>query len=143
MSSDRIGKIALVRYKGGITGDDPLDDRSTGDPLQIVLGVGDLPPGMDEAFLEMEIGEERTVVLPPEKAYGEHDEDGVQTYSRTFAEGFETLKVGDVITWTNPQSGSKIPVRVIKADEQLVTLDYNHPWAGEELTYWLQLVDIK
>lgn len=143
MASDRIGKIALVRYKGGISGEDPFDDRSTGDPVEIVLGVGDLPPGMDEAFLDMAVGEERTVVLPPEKAYGEHDKDGVQTYSRTFAEGFENLQAGDVITWTNPQSGSKIPVRVIKADDQLVTLDYNHPWAGRELTYWLQLIEIR
>lgn len=143
MTSDRRGKIALVQYKGGVTGEEPFDDKSTGEPMQVVLGVGDFPPGMDEAFLDMEIGEERTVVLPPDQAYGEHDSDGVQTYTRTFAEGFENLQVGDVITWTNPQSGRKIPVRVIKADDQLVTLDFNHPLAGKELTYWLKLVDIK
>lgn len=136
----RIGKVALVHYCGGASGENPVDDCSTGEPERVVLGVGELPRGMDEAFLDMEVGETRTVVIPCERGFGEHDPNGVQTYSRTFAEGFENLRVGDVVFWTNPVSGRRIPVRVVEADDRMVTLDYNHPLAGKELTYQLELV---
>ena len=141
--NSKAGKRAQVRYRGGITGEKPIDDMSNGEPVTLVLGVGEIIPGLDHAFMEMEIGEERTVVIPPEDGYGEHDPDGVQTYIRTFSPAFETAQVGDFVFWTNPASGMKIPVRVVKADEQLVTLDFNHPFAGNELTYWVQLVGLE
>lgn len=136
------GRRARVYYKGGVTGQPACDDCSQGEPVEVVLGVGDLPKGMDDAFLDMKVGEERTIEIPSDKAYGAHDPDGVQTYPRSYQHGFENLHVGDVITWTNPASGKQIPVRVIECDSQLVTLDFNHPLAGEDLTYWLKLVSL-
>lgn len=141
--SDYIGKTALVFYKGGATGEEAIDDHSTGEPESISLGVGSLPKGMDNAFLDMEIGEERTVVIPPELGFGQHDPNGVQVYSRTFIRNGMELKKGDVFAWQNPVSGMPIPVRVTEASEELVTIDFNHPFAGRELTYWLKLVDIR
>lgn len=141
-ANERVGRVALVRYRGGITGREPIDDRS-GDPLRVVLGVGQLPKGMDDAFLDMAVGEKRTVVIPCELGFGEHDPNGVQIYPRTFIQLDRELAVGDVLSWVNPASGQPIPVRVIEADAQLVTLDFNHPFAGEELTYELELVELE
>ncbi len=141
--NQRVGRRAFVLYRGGVAGEAPIDDQSQGDPVEIVLGVGELPKGMDDAFLAMEVGEERVVDIPCELAYGAHDSDGLQTYPRTYADGFASLAVGDVVSWTNPVSGRPIPVRVVKADDQLVTLDFNHPFAGKDLTYWLKLVSIE
>ncbi len=141
--NSRIGMKARVFYKGGITGEEPLDDCSQGVPIELVLGVGDIPPGLDRAFLEMNVGEERTVVIPPSLGYGEHDKDGVQIYPRTLSPAFEGVGVGDIVSWTNPVSGRAIPVRVVDADAQLVTLDFNHPFAGKELTYWLRLESVE
>jgi len=140
---DRVGRTALVHYLGGITSEEPFDDHRDGEPEEIVLGVGEIPQGMDEALIDMEIGEERTVIIPCDRGFGQHDPTGVQTYARTFIENGTRLELGDVFAWTNPASGLPIPVKVIKADEQLVTIDFNHPLAGKELTYWLKLVDIK
>lgn len=142
-AGDRIGRKARVFYKGGVTGEKPLDDRSQGNPVELVLGVGDVPPGLDNAFLEMGVGEERTVVIPPSLGYGERDRGGVQVYPRTLSPAFEKVGVGDTVAWTNPVSGRAIPVRVVGADAQLVTLDFNHPFAGKELTYWLRLESIE
>lgn len=139
----RIGRKAQVFYRGGVTGEEPLDDCSQGSPVELVLGVGDFPPGLDKALLEMSVGEERTVVIPPALGYGEHDEGGVQIYPRTLSPALEKVGVGDVVSWTNPVSGSAIPVRVVDADTQLVTLDFNHPFAGKELTYWLRLETVE
>ncbi len=140
---DRVGRTALVHYLGGVTGEEPFDDHRDGDPQEIVLGIGEIPKGMDDALIDMEIGEERTVVIPCDLGFGQHDPEGIQTYSRTFIKNGERLEQGDTFAWTNPASGLQIPVEVIKADEQLVTIDFNHPLAGKELTYWLKLVDVK
>lgn len=141
--SEYIGKTALVRYKGGVTGEEAIDDHSTGDPESVSLGVGELPRGIDEAFLDMEIGEQRTVVIPCEFGYGEHDPKGVQAYPRALIRNGTALQKGDAFAWENPVSGKPIPIRVIEASDQVVTIDFNHPFAGKELTYWLELVDIK
>lgn len=136
----RIGRVALVHYKGGAAGGEAFDDHFSGDPERIVLGVGEIPKGMDDAFLEMGIGEERTVRIPCSLGFGEHDPEGVKTYTRTFIRNGDALKQGDVFAWTNPVSGMPIPVRVVRADKSTVTIDFNHPLAGKELEYKLQLV---
>ena len=78
------GKSALVRYRGGAVGEEPVEDHMDGDPVRIMLGAGEVPPGVDEVLYDMEIGEKRTVVIPCDKAYGQHDPEGVQTYPRSY-----------------------------------------------------------
>lgn len=138
-NNKQFGKCAYVHYKGGIKGQEIVDDRSTGDPVKIVLGAGQVVPGIEDALSEMAEGEERTVVVPPEEAYGRHDPSGVQTYPRSmFAFGHE-LELGDVFQWTNPASGMPIPVRVIEAHPDAVKVDFNHPLAERTLEYWLRI----
>jgi FKBP-type peptidyl-prolyl cis-trans isomerase 2 len=139
---ERSGRCALVRYRGGAQGEEPVEDYSTGEPQRIYIGTGSVPPGIDEALYEMEPGEQRVVRIPPEKAYGYHDPAGVQVYPRGFINGGENLEAGSIFAWKNPASGRDLPVRVIKADEHYLTVDFNHPLAGLTLEYWLELVGI-
>ncbi len=67
--ADRRGRRALVYYRGGAQGEEVIDDFSTGRPAEILIGCGQVPPGVDELLLEMQEGEERLVTLPPEKAW--------------------------------------------------------------------------
>lgn len=141
-NNGRFGQCAYVHYRGGIKGEEPIDDRSIGDPVRIVLGAGAVIPAIEDALSEMEIGEERTMVIAPEDAYGKHDPEGVQVYPRTmFAFGNE-LKEGDVFQWTNPASGMPIPVKVIEAHQDVVKVDFNHPFADKTLEYWIRLEDL-
>ena len=135
----RFGSCAYVHYKGGVRGEEPFDDRSTGEPVKIILGAGSVIPGIEDALSEMEPGEERIVVVPPDQAYGRRDPDGVQVYPRTMFAFGSGLGVGDVFQWTNPASGMPIPVRVIDATEDAVTVDFNHPLAEQTLEYWLRV----
>lgn len=138
-NNSRFGKCAYVRYKGGVKGEEPFDDRSQGEPVKIILGAGAVIPGVEDALSEMEEGEERTLVIPPEEAYGRHDPDGVQLYPRTMFSFGDELKEGDVFQWTNPASGMPIPVRVIEAREDAVLVDFNHPLAEKTLEYWIRV----
>lgn len=136
------GRRAFVRYKGGVSGESPVDDRSMGDPVEVVLGAGNLPRGLDRAFSDMEVGEIRSVVVPPEDGFGLHDPRGVSAYPRVFIDGGSRLRKGDVFAWTNPVSGMAVPVKCVDADETSVVIDFNHPFAGKELTYRLELVSL-
>lgn len=142
-NNKRFGKLALVHYKGGIYGEEPIDDRSIGDPVKIILGAGAVIPAVEDALSEMEVGEERTLIIDPEDAYGRHDPDGVQVYPRTMFSFGDELKAGDVFQWTNPASGMPIPVKVTEAQADVVKVDFNHPFADKTLEYWIRLEDLK
>lgn len=138
----QFGKCAYVRYRGGVKGEAPVDDRSQGDPVKIILGAGQVVPGIEDELSTMEPGEERTVVVPPEEAYGRRDPDGVQVYPRTMIPFGYELGEGDVFAWTNPASGRRIPVKVLEATPGSVKVDFNHPFAGKTLEYWIKVESI-
>lgn len=138
-NNEAFGKCAYVRYKGGVLGEEPFDDTSHGEPVKIVLGAGAVIPGIEDVLSEMAPGEERTVVVTPDQAYGTHDPDGVQTYPRTMFSFGAELERGDAFQWINPASGMPIPVRVIDATSDVVTVDFNHPLADKTLEYWIRL----
>lgn len=140
---ERFGKRALVRYKGGAIGEEPVEDYTTGEPETILLGTCAVPPGIDEALCEMKIGECRTVQIPPEKAYGLYDPEGVRVYPRTMIPNGSELETGSIVSWLNPVNNIRLPVYVIEATADYVKLDFNHPLAGKTLEYYLELVDIK
>jgi FKBP-type peptidyl-prolyl cis-trans isomerase 2 len=139
---ERIGKAAQIRYKGGVKGQEPIDDRSTGEPLSVIIGDGRIPRGIENLLYELEVGESRTIEIPCELGFGEHRPAGVQWYLRTMLANGENLKVGNVLTWTNPESHQTLPARVVDATKDTVKIDQNHPFAGQTLEYWVELVDL-
>lgn len=140
----RSGKTALVRYKGRALGGScaAIEDLSGSDPVKICIGVGQVPRGIDEALYDMEIGEQRTIAIPPEKGYGKHDPAGVRLYQRASFPNGDDLYEGYVGRWKNPLSGQFIPAVCTKATKDYVSIDFNHPLAGKRLEYWIELVDI-
>lgn len=143
--SEYNGKTALVYYRGRVVGGDPIEDHSPAaqeEPERILLGSGEVPRGVSEVLYDLEVGEERTVVIPAEKAYGAHDPVGVQRYPRSFIDGGDRLAAGDVFAWTHPASGRLVPVRCIDATDDTVVIDFNHLLAGKDLEYWFKLVDV-
>ncbi|NTU88386.1 MAG: peptidylprolyl isomerase [Actinobacteria bacterium] len=142
MHKEYSGKYALVRYRGGAEGEEILEDYSKGDPIGIIIGGGQVPKGIEEAFYDMEIGEKRTVVIPCDQAYGNHDPEGVQRYTRSFIKNGDKLEVGVIFAWEHPVTHKPVPVKCIEATENTVTIDFNHLLAGKNLKYWLELVDV-
>lgn len=140
---NRLGRIASIRYKGGVKGEEAIDDRSTGAPLRVILGERHVPKGIEDLLYEMEVGESRVVDIPCELGYGEYNPQGVQWYPRTFVDGGYKLETGSVLTWTSPEDFRRMPVRVIDATDDAVKIDFNHPFAGKTLEYWIELVDLE
>ena len=134
------GKCALVHYKGGVVGEEPVEDYSQGDPVEITIGTGQVPRGIDEVLYDMQVGEQRRVVIPCEKAYGLHDPEGVRRFPRSYFDQGGEIEVGSVFAWHHPVSDALVPALCIDATKDAVVIDYNHPLAGKDLEYWFELV---
>lgn len=114
-----------------------VEDRTYG-PLGANVGVGELIPGMDEALVGMEVGEKKTIVVPPEKGYGMPREDLIVDVPKSEFEkaGIEPTEGAYIMT----DSGI---ARITAITEESVTLDFNHPLAGKTVIFEVEIVDIE
>ena len=141
MSTVKSGDAVKVHYTGKFDDGDVFDSSEGREPLAFTVGAGEVIPGFDQALVGMQIGETKSVVIPPEQAYGERINELVQTIDRNQfnLEGVEP-ELGMAIEMRTPQGS--IPLVVTELTDTSVTLDANHPLAGEELHFALTLVEI-
>ncbi|NPA12294.1 MAG: peptidylprolyl isomerase [Epsilonproteobacteria bacterium] len=115
-----------------------VDSNKGEAPLEFVGGKGRIIPGLEKAVEEMEVGEEKEVKIPASEAYGERNEELVEKLPKEQFEGIE-LQKGMTLYGQTPD-GQVIGVVVKDFDDESVTVDYNHPLAGEDLTFDVKLV---
>ena len=135
----KLGSVVHLYYKGGVKGDEPLDVRVDGEPLSVMIGAMALPRGVENAVIGMEVGEEKEFDVSVEDAYGEYQEGLAQWYPRMQMPDGYNLHVGDVLFRRNPDDGSRIPFFIVDETADNVRADPNHPFAGQELHYWVRL----
>jgi peptidylprolyl isomerase len=111
------------------------------EPLLFTMGNGELIPGLEEAVEGMEEGETKNITIPSDKAFGPHKEEMVQVVDKDrFPADFEVV-VGMKLQAQN-KDGQTIPLTVIDVSESTMTLDFNHPLAGKELFFNVNVVEI-
>lgn len=142
-SKNKAGQTVYLHYRGGVRGEEPVDDRSTGEPLVVVLGDLRLPRGIEEAVMEMDPGQECTIEISPERGYGRYQERLVQWYPKPMLKDGYSLKIGDVLFYSNPEDGSRQPGFVTDLTQDAARIDFNHPFAGKTLEYWIRLEDVR
>ncbi|MEJ2048074.1 MAG: peptidylprolyl isomerase [Dehalococcoidia bacterium] len=136
-----VGDRVTVNYTGYLDDGTIFDTSYDGEPLSFVIGDGSMISGFDTAVRGMQVGETKTVIIPAASAYGEYREDLVVVLSLDeFEEGVE---VGDRVQLQNVTSGETMYFTVIDISDSEVTLDGNHPLAGEDLTFEIELVAIE
>lgn len=135
------GNTVQVNYIGKLA-DGTVFDSSVGrTPLEFTLGGGKVIPGFDKAVLGMKVGEKKTVTIPSNEAYGPYRNDLTLEIPRADLAKDITPQVGMQLQSTQ-SDGSLIVVTITKMSETTVTLDANHPLAGKDLTFEIELVKI-
>ena len=136
------GDNVKVEYVGSLE-DGTIFDASQrhGAPLQFEVGSGQVIAGFDSAVVGMNLGEQKTISIPPEKAYGNHSDDLIIQAPKKDIPENENLKPGFVILAKFPD-GSEMPARVIKLEGETVTMDFNHPLAGKTLKFTITVVSV-
>ncbi len=134
------GDRVRVHYTGRLEDGQVFDSSQGGEPLEFTVGAGEVIPGFDEAVRGLNVGESKTVEIEPEDAYGPHRDTLVTRVSRAAAQFPVEPEVG--MNFGLPlQDGSQIEVVVTEVTDTHVTIDGNHPLAGQKLIFDVELVD--
>lgn len=135
------GDTVKVNYTGMLADGTVFDTSEGREPLEFTLGQGQLLPGFEKTVIGMKAGESKTVNIPADEAYGPYRDDLVLVMGRDQLPEDLDPEVGQQLQATQPD-GSTIVVTVTAVTETTVTVDANHPLAGKDLTFKIELVEI-
>ena len=141
MTQVKSGDTVRIHYTGTLADGSTFDSSAGRDPLEFTVGSGQIIPGLDTAMPGMAVGETKRVEVPAEQAYGEPNADALQAVPRSEIPEDIPLDIGTQLQVQTP-SGQVMPVTVAEVTKEQVTLDANHPLAGKDLTFDIELVEI-
>lgn len=142
MTTIQRNSIVTLHHQLGYTNGHLLEDCFDQEPMTFRLGNGELAEGLELALIGLAEGEEQTLDIPPDLAFGYHDDGMVQSIPRSdFARDY-TLAEGLIIEFSTP-TGETLPGTIISFDDHQVSVDFNHPLAGHTVRYRVRIVDVE
>lgn len=141
MQQVKSGDTVQVHYHGKLTSGETFDSSEGRDPLQFTVGNGQVIKGFDDALVDMKVGDKKTVEIPVDEAYGARREDMVVEYPKKDFPDEMTPEVGMQLNMSDNQ-GNNFPVVIKEIKNEIVVLDANHPLAGQDLVFDIELVSI-
>ncbi len=135
------GKTVKVSYTGVFDNGEVFDSSPEGAPLEFVVGTGQVIPGFDQAVAQMSLGENKTVHISADDAYGPHNPELlIKTDPGQFGDG-EPPEIGQQFRFPGAD-GNVMFLRVTSVSDAEIVLDANHPLAGKDLTFELELLEV-
>lgn len=126
--------FALVLENGEV-----IDSNFEGEPATFTVGDGNLLPGFEEPLMGLASGDEEEFLIPPEKAFGQHNSQNVQRLDRhNFSD--EELQPGTIFSFQN--GDGELPGVISEVGETEVVVDFNHPLAGENIVFQVKILDV-
>lgn len=142
MSTAKNGSKVKVHYSGKLEDGTEFDNSQGGSPLEFTIGENQVIKGFENGVIGLEIGEKKTIKIEPEDAYGPYHEDYVYNIEKSKMPDNITLEVGRRLT-ARHEDGSALEMVIKHVEDESVTLDANHPLAGQKLIFDIELIDIE
>jgi FKBP-type peptidyl-prolyl cis-trans isomerase 2 len=139
------GRKIKIEYEGKLDSGEVFDSSERhGQPLEFTIGEGKVIPGFENAIKEMEEGQEKEIKIESKDAYGERKQELIQKVPKQQLpeEAREKVKSGSILGLQTPQ-GNQVPVKVTEVTEENITIDLNHPLAGENLNFKVKILEIQ
>ncbi len=135
--------IVSLDYTLRLTNDEIVDSSQGRGPLEFIQGQGQIIPGLERELYGMGVGDEKRVTVPPGDGYGERDEQRMQMVTRdAFAPNTE-LETGMGVQMQDPDSGQLYQGVISQINGDTITIDFNHPLAGETLTFDVAIAGLR
>ena len=142
MSEIKIGNKVAVHYKGTLDDGTVFDDSYVrGQPLTFEVGAGQMIRGFDAALPGMTVGETKKITVSPSDGYGDIDPNAIQAVPKTAFSPDQTLTEGDVVQGQNP-NGGVVRAVIREVSDSEVVLDFNHPMAGKNMNFEIEVVEV-
>jgi peptidylprolyl isomerase len=135
------GHFVSVEYTGTLENGDVFDTSKGRQPLEVQMGAGQLIKGFESALLGMALNEKKVFTIEPEDAYGIRSDDNVHSFPRSGVPPEMNPEKGQTVMLTSPD-GQQIPAQIADVNDEQITVDLNHPLAGEALTFDIEIVGI-
>ncbi len=141
MSEAKSGDTVRIHYTGTLTDGSEFDSSAGRDPLEFTIGGGQIIPGLEREIVGMKVGETKTVTAVADEAYGQPNPAAMQEVPRASIPPEIELAVGGQLQAVT-QDGKQISVTIAAISDDTVTMDANHPLAGKDLVFEVELVEI-
>lgn len=141
MSKVKANDMVRVHYTGKLTNGEVFDSSREREPMEVKLGEGSLIPGFEKGLVDMEVNEKKTITIPKEEAYGEIRKELFQAVPNSELPDNIKPEVGMGLV-ARGQDGSERQLRVAEVNEDNIVVDANHPLAGQDLVFDLEVVAI-
>lgn len=142
MNQVKENNTVKVNYTGKLSDGQVFDSSEGKEPIEVTLGQGQLIPGFEKGLIDMKLNEKKTITIAKEEAYGEINEDLMQEVKKTELPQEITPEVGMGLVSKSPD-GQEINLRVVEVKDESIVIDGNHPLAGKDLIFDLEVVAIK
>ncbi len=139
MTVDR-GDVVRIHYHGELTSGEGFDDDLSNEPVEFTVGAGQVIQAIDEGVLGLSEGGRRSISVTPGNGYGERREDLIRVVPREIL-GEDEVEKGEAVE-IQTSDGQLIIAEVLEANDDSVTFDLNHPFAGRNLSFEVELIDI-
>jgi len=141
MHQAKCGDRVTVHYIGKLENGEVFANSKVGEPFEFTIGKGEVIPGFEKGVIGMELGETKTITIPPEEAYGPRSEELLVDVSKSALPEDITPAIGEQLEIPQ-KDGNPIDVIITAMNEDTVTLDVNHPLAGITVTFNIQLIGV-
>jgi len=143
MAQAKAGDTVRVHYEGQLSDGTIFDSSLEREPIEFILGQDTVIPGFEQAVIGMEVGESKDISIPPEEGFGEYSEDLVVNIEKTILPPDINPELGMQLEVSSEEEEETSRVFTI-ADiaEDSITLDGNHPLAGAEIAFKIELLEI-
>lgn len=142
MSQVKKNDTVRVHYTGKLADGQVFDSSEGKEPIEFTLGQGQLIPGFEKGLVDMKVSEKKTINIPKEEAYGEPRPELIQEVPKTQLPPEITPEVGMGLVSRNPE-GQEMNLVITDVKDDAIVVDANHPLAGKDLTFDLEVVEIK
>lgn len=141
MTTAQTGDIVRINYSGRLVDGTEFDSSTGRAPLEFTLGEGQVIRGLEDHVAGMEPGERSTVTIPAVAAYGPRRDEAIQRLDRAKLPAGVDVRVGTQLK-ARTADGGLLPITVVALDDSSVTVDANHPLAGQDLVFEVEVVEV-